>query len=450
MRVADSCDLGAGALILAGAHHRSGSEMLTRMMGALCKRCYSVRRWKRQDSPIVDPSEHSPCKVDVDVGPQSPLGNASALVDAHMAGLRLVSSGQWTLSPSQLEAQMSVARVHWRMVHLVRAPIDLIISAFYYHQTTDEPWALESDPKWYVRMGLSPPLPTGLSFSEHLRQLNATAGVLLQAQHSMRLLAQMAAVAEACTASPEHCTNIWLKAFTTDFDRAASRLLSAIGAPAARHADLLSVLRRAGHLSSTQRQASKHVTSGKHPEQRAQLVGVLRVSAYGPALDRLQRRMNRVVGAPPPPCAYRSGAAVTAAAAGTARRTALRRGGWWASAEPVRTIWLNETEATPHRCCELCRAAVGPGCLYFNLRPGTVGSSSGGGGDGGAGGGHGKFHSGGAHTTSTTMLGSRGIRAAGSTPISVSLLLRPRCTLLTSRSTYHASRHGTPATTGEA
>ena len=34
-------------LALAGAHHRTGSEMLTRIMGALCKRCVHDGRGRR-------------------------------------------------------------------------------------------------------------------------------------------------------------------------------------------------------------------------------------------------------------------------------------------------------------------------------------------------------------------------------------------------------------------
>ena len=76
-------------------------------------------------------------------------------------------------------------------------------------------------------MGLE--LPPGSSFRSHLRSLDQRAGVLLQARHSLRLVAQMVAVAEDCADLPQHCTNLWLGAFSSDFDRAVRALLRGLG-----------------------------------------------------------------------------------------------------------------------------------------------------------------------------------------------------------------------------
>lgn len=399
----------AAHLILAGAHHRAGSEMLTRMLGALCKRCWSVRRWK------PSARDDGPCAVDATTGRRGM--NASALARARRGGLRLLSSGQWAIAPPELARVLGAERVGWRMAHLVRDPFELVLSAFYYHLDTTEPWAHVVDPPWYARMRLAPPLPRGSTYRQQLRSLNATAGVVLQAQHSLRGIATMAAVAEGCAALPERCTNLWLHDFQRDFDAAAARLLAAIGlgrtgvggasvaraSASAGRGDggvraagddeferLLGVLRRAGRLSDAQRRASAHVTAGKHGAQHRLLSEVLQASAFGPQLRRLQARLQ----GERPPCVLGP-----AGASGPPSGGRAAAGGWWASDEPVHTLWLaagTSGASAQAACCDACRAAVEPPCLWFN-------------------------HNAGAR------------RDAGPAPAA-------RCTLLTSRSVFHPSR----------
>jgi len=408
---ADSCLL--PPLVLAGAHHRSGSEMLTRMMGALCKRCFELRHWKRA---------RALCAIDADVGLRSaPFPNVSALLAAHSAGLRLLSSGHWTLPLQGFDGLVDGTST-WRMVHLVRAPLGLVISAYHYHQTTNEPWALEAGPRWYARMGLAPPLPLGMSFAEQLRRLNSSAGIQLQAQHSLRLLSEMVAVAEACRSRPAHCTNLWLEDVARGFDAGATALLRAIGAPRSVQPQLLLTLRRTGRLSDAQRAVSPHVTDGKHDAERGSLLVTLRASPFGPALARLDARLRDDA---PPPCGahdslYHSlhhstssrlcGCSPAALGPGRGGQSDRSTAGWWASDEPIRTVWLPKGASEPparlaQRCCELCRTAVDPGCVYFNARMA-------------------------ADATSTTS--ARAVQA--------------RCTLLTSRAVFHPSRR---AVTGE-
>ena len=412
-------------LLLAGAHHRGGSEMLTRMMGALCKSEFKVRRWK---------SGSQTCVIDAETSRAQHGVNASAISSLHTRGVRLFSSGRWSIAPSELHAVLGAASSSWRFVHLVRPPLELIVSSYLYHLTTSEPWAHVRDPPWARRMGLTPPLPAGATFSSHLRTLNRTAGVLLQTQHSMRLIASMVSVAEDCASHHvrAHCTSLWLHSFLFDFDAAAIAMLSALGIHPSRHPALLLPLRRAGKLSDAQAKASQHVTRGKDDATREMLFDIVRTSsAYGPALRRLDARLRivlsssysvsgkaaaRVSSATRPRCIWHRNGHQHANERGVGPVSSL--GGWWSSDEPTQTIhgatggrraekdvggWrsfggnMSNATLTPLACCEHCRAAVDPACLFFNYRTGVEG--------------------------------------------------RARCTLLLSRRSFHATKH---ALSGEA
>lgn len=291
--------------------------------------------------------------------------------------------------------------------------------------------------------------------------------MLLQARHSLRLVAQMVAVAEDCADLPQHCTNLWLGAFSSDFDRAVRALLRGLGLvnesiPMTAHPDvarrtpgrtagrsgagtrtsasaggssalssataavrLLPLLRRAAHLSDAKRLASSHITQGKDPTGRDALMAILRNSSYGAPLVRLHTRLQIALGAPHVKAGYRGGSgrgndgawqhgggrhggARGAHGGGSAygggrgsnggrprcvwssRPSQKGQPGWWSSSEHVRLVVggarANNRSAasggaagksrgaggsallTPQACCELCRRAVDPGCLYFNWR----------------------------------------------------------------------------------
>lgn len=281
-------------LLLGAAHHRVGSEMLTRLLGALCKSCHAARHWKQKAaaSSVMPSSALSrPCRIDQETSTAQGGHNATHLARMHASeGLRLFSSGRWAIAPREIGSALGRASIRWRMVHLIRPPVDVVVSAYLYHLNTSESWAHVVDPPWYSRMRLAPPLPRGYTYREMLRTLDGTgrrtAGVLLQAQHSLRLLAEMVAVAEQCAAQPmQRCTNIWLDAFLHDFDAAATTLLRALGvvpssassssssssAAATAHTSttttthelpllllLLPVLRRAAKLSASKQRASAH------------------------------------------------------------------------------------------------------------------------------------------------------------------------------------------------
>ena len=114
-------------LVIAGAHHRAGSELLTRIMGALCKRCFNLKRWKTDYAPGAR------CAIDVNVGihAHDDQFNSSSLIAAYSHGLRLISTGHWKLPLNELEAALRAAGVPWKMVHVVRQPIGLVLSAYY-------------------------------------------------------------------------------------------------------------------------------------------------------------------------------------------------------------------------------------------------------------------------------------------------------------------------------
>ena len=465
-------------ILLAGAHHRSGSEMLARMMGALCKRCFAARRWKSSSGHM--------CSIDSELRTWT---NVSQLLSAQRAGLKLLSSGHWALAPSELASRLAAHQVSWAMVHVVRDPFDLVISAYTYHQAANEPWTHETDPAWYHRMSLSPALPPGLTYAKQLRRLNRTVGIQLQAQHSMRLLATMASITESCAAvgntatqprrnphhapsaaTPASCTTLWLEDFHADFDSAALDLLRALAIAPAVRPSLLVTLRRAGRLSDEQRLSSNHVTSSKiSREERTLMVQTLEASEHGAMLTRIAKRMlqHRLErGAKLEGSGGAKGRAWDRRlACGHVGSTSSVRRGWWSSAEPVRTRRVGPSsggssqstlqggvahgslsgelrdageEATTARevsalrlCCEACRAAIDPGCLYFNVRmaPGS-----------GPGAGAGAGPAPGASTSTTA-----GASAAGS---STRVQLSPRakhaeaarCTLLTSRATFHLNR----------
>lgn len=278
MPAAPCWGLEPSTLVIAGAHHRAGSELLTRIMGALCKRCFNLKRWKTDYAPGAR------CAIDVNVGinAHDDQFNSSSLIAAYSHGLRLISTGHWKLPLNELEAALRAAGVPWKMVHVVRQPIDLVLSAYYYHQVSSEPWALEVDPPWYKRMGLQPSLHPGLSFCSQLRSLHPSVGVVLQAQHSMRLLAEMTASAEACAARPMRCANVWLETLIDDLDSGLKQVLSAIRPSAIMHDQLLAVMSRAGNMSSAQKAKSAHVTRGKHSaNERKTLLEILKASPYG-------------------------------------------------------------------------------------------------------------------------------------------------------------------------
>ena len=394
------------ALLLAGAHHRGGSEMLTRMLGALCKKLYGVSRWKPHSPSLaqqllsLDAATRPPpaCLVDVETSAAQSGLNSSAIAALYYRGVRLLSSGRWSLSPLEMDRVLGSAGVPYRFVHIVRSPMEVTVSSYLYHLTTTEPWAHVRDPPWAKRMNLRPPLPAAHSFSSHLNSLNRSEGVALQAQHSLRLVASMVAVAEQCARVPmQRCTNLPLGSFLSNFDSAARQLLDSLGVPSARHAGLLPVLRRVGKLSEAQARASSHVTRGKDETTRRALFHALgEAPCCYAALRRLETRLRLATGGGVRPAAS---SADNGAMDAERPRCIWHRGaggrsggGWWSSAEPTRVIVgttapgllpghgsnvhrrtvHNATPLTPQSCCERCRAAVDPGCLYFNYASGNA------------------------------------------------------------------------------
>jgi len=313
------------------------------------------------------------------------------------------------------------------MAHLVRPPLQTVLSAFSYHVVTRERWVHDRDPRWYARMGLWPPLPAGGSFASHLRGLDRTTGVLLQAQHSRRLLAAMVAVAEACAAAgPPRCYNFGLEAFMSDFEATARAFVLALGVGASAADRLVRAVQAAAQLTDEKRQSS-HVTRGKHSSREDELlIAALHASTLGPPLRRLEERLRAASDNGGPRSPARPGIACRAASflpvegsstVGSAAGPAANLGsedrkdavplmrGWWSSLENTERALLNTSLATRRyegmeACCALCRAATNPGCLFFNWRGETKGETA-----------------------------------------------ASRCVLLTSRHEFHAARH---AVTGEA
>jgi hypothetical protein len=309
------CFIEPDRLLLAGAHHRGGSEMLTRSLSALCSHCF--------------PGTRGACRLDVDTGRRGL--NVSALVARRARPrLRVLSSGQWSLPIPEMARALQQAGIPWRMVHLVRDPFDLILSAYWYHRKTREEWALQPSPAWASRMGLSPPLPAGLSFQQTLLALNGSAGIVFQAQHSARLVAAMVATAEGCAAMVAACTNLWLDSFAHTFDGAAADLLQGLGVLGAARRSLVHVLRGAAHLSEAQMRASHHATRGKHLQQNTHLSEALHHSSLGPVLRRLRARLLRLQ--PEPGRVWEDAGSDSTCHAAASRATS----GWWASAEPAR------------------------------------------------------------------------------------------------------------------
>ena len=366
-----------GALLLAGAHHRVGSELLTRLMDALCRRCSgrgerSRRRGRRgMPAPVLPPlcvTDASTSRKRAVNGRADDVWNVSRLAGAQ--GLRLFGSGQWAIPLRQLSSALGAAGRTFRMVHLIRDPFALVVSAYFYHRECEEPWALERDPKWYSRASLTPPLPPGRTYQAQLLRLNATDGVILQAQHSLPLMAEMVATAIACDGLADRCTNVWLDAFQSGsdgaWDHGASQVLRALLPPATGGAparikvetDLLQLMRAAGRLSDRQRAASKHVTTGKHGADASTLVRALQKSPYGAAMRRMRTRLD--------------GKSGTSTEASCSRLVAAQRlrGGWWDSGDPLRVAWIPsaaDAQRDAEACCNICLEAVDPGCLYFNM-----------------------------------------------------------------------------------
>ena len=88
-----SCFTNRSMLILGGAHHRTGSELLSRCMSAVCKHCFGVAHWKNKAV-----SARQPCRVGTD-GEALVERSTAAILSSYMKGLRLLSSGRWILSP---------------------------------------------------------------------------------------------------------------------------------------------------------------------------------------------------------------------------------------------------------------------------------------------------------------------------------------------------------------
>jgi len=199
-------------LLIGGAHHRTGSELLSRLMGVICKHCLYQSHWKRGSSV---------CHVGTD-GEEDVERAVPALQAAYSQGLRLLSSGRWALDPTELS--MVEKGLPWKMVHFIRDPVDAIVSAYMYHLVTAEEWVRLANPSWYDRMGLRPPLPEGSTFAMQLKALDMQSGLALQATLSLRYLAGMTAVAERCARLPERCTNLPLKRFEDGFLPASDHL----------------------------------------------------------------------------------------------------------------------------------------------------------------------------------------------------------------------------------
>ena len=193
------------------------------------------------------------------------------------------------------------------------------------------------------------------------------------------------------------CTSIWCSwPPGTRFDRIPLHA-APVTVPSARHAGLLPVLRRVGKLSEAQARASSHVTRGKDETTRRALFHALgEAPCCSAALRRLETRLRLATGGGVRPAASSAdnGAMDAERPRCIWHRSAGGRsgGGWWSSAELTRVIVgttapgllpghgsnvhrrtvHNATPLTPQSCCERCRAAVDPGCLYFNYASGNA------------------------------------------------------------------------------
>jgi hypothetical protein len=87
-------------------------------------------------------------------GPQAELGEADVFLEDHSR-----------IDPDRLPP--------FRGSHMIRDPRDVVVSAYFYHLRTAEPWALEPGEAW-----------GGLSYQAHLRGLDRSAGLLAEIRRS--------------------------------------------------------------------------------------------------------------------------------------------------------------------------------------------------------------------------------------------------------------------------
>ena len=286
--------------ILIGTHHKSGTVLMRHIMSDTCR----ALKWNCvfNDKPRRCRSPREAARNNIDV-----------CFLEHGGRFRKLGDG-----------------LPYRFIHVMRDPLEMVISAYQYHLNTTESWAHRRQSRW-----------NGTTYVQYLRSLPLRQGLIAEVQRSFRdSLKSMPSLYNRTAAHP--CTlNLHLEDFARDYSRTTRRMWDLLGITDRRTLNMLNERAAQHNIYSRSRHiASRHSTSKtQKQEMRAHLraahkayvrIQEVRTQAGFPSVGRegvLKRgSLARYRKAPPPtPPAEAAATAHPPAPASTASNASARR-----------------------------------------------------------------------------------------------------------------------------
>ena len=208
--------------ILIGTHHKTGTVLLRHILYEVCP----LLQWRcsidNKPSACISPE-------------QARLGGMHLCFLQH--GIRFKVQGSTT---------------PFRFVHVVRDPLEVVLSGYQYHLRTTERWALRPDKRY-----------NGTSYRAHLNSLRARDGLRAELKHSLKdALKTMPRLLNRTSASP--CTlTVRLEDFERDWRGTTARLWDLFGVEDAAVAERLdrAIAKHNVYQSDRPRYYNKHVAN---------------------------------------------------------------------------------------------------------------------------------------------------------------------------------------------
>ena len=216
--------------ILIGTHHKSGTVLMRHIMSDTCH----ALKWNCvfNDKPRRCRSPREAARNNIDL-----------CFLEHGGRFRKLGDG-----------------LPYRFIHVMRDPLEMVISAYQYHLNTTESWAHRRQSRW-----------NGTTYVKYLRSLPLRQGLIAEVQRSFHdSLKSMPNLYNRTAAHP--CTlNLHLEDFAHDYTRTTRRLWDLLGITDRKTLNLLNE-KAAQHNIYSRQIISRHSTSKTHKdEMRAHL-----------------------------------------------------------------------------------------------------------------------------------------------------------------------------------
>ena len=143
-----------GSPVLVGTHHKTGTVLLIHLFRDVC----AALGWRCsfKNVPV-------------------PCGSPEQAVEADLQLCLLEHGVRFKLPPQPAPSSPRGSTGRFRFVHMIRDPLELVVSAYSYHLTTTERWAVQKDP--FGRFN-------GTSYRAYLNALPLEAGLRAEVQRS--------------------------------------------------------------------------------------------------------------------------------------------------------------------------------------------------------------------------------------------------------------------------